>query len=123
GQVNDRAAARGPDVRHRAPGAEILAGDVDLEGAPPVLGGDLLDRGGRPGDAGVVDQDVDAAELLEREVEQAIDRRVVGDVGRDRRDLRQLAAQPVERRLVDVAGDDAGTRLDEGLQRDPADPG
>ena len=91
--------------------------------APPVVGRDLLDRPGRPGDAGVVDQNVDAAELLERQLEQAVDRCLVGDVGRDRRHLGQLAAQPVERRLVDIAGDDARTCLDEGLERDPADPG
>ena len=59
----------------------------------------------------------------QRQLEQAIDRCLVGDVGRDRGHLGQLAAQPVERRLIDVAGHDARTRLDEGLERDPADPG
>ena len=120
-QIDDRAAARGPDVRHGAARAQVLPGDVDLERAPPVLGRDLLDRSGRPGDAGVVDQDVDAAELLERQLEQAIDRCLVRDVGRNRRHRGQLAAQPIERRLIDIARHDLGAGIDESLERDPAD--
>ncbi len=55
--------------------------------------------------------------------EQPIDVRLPGDVGRDRRHLRPLAAQLVERRLIDVAGHEPGAGLEQGLERDPADPG
>ena len=43
-------------------------------------GFDLLDAAGRPGDAGIVDQHVEAAECCHRIREQARDRLAVGDV-------------------------------------------
>jgi hypothetical protein len=39
---------------------------------------------GRPGDAGVVDQDVEAAEVGDRAAHHALDRGLVGDVGESR---------------------------------------
>ena len=62
-------------------------------------------------------------ELLLGEREQPVDVVRFRHVGADRRHGRQLAAQPVESRLVDVAAHHARAGLDERLQRDPPDPG
>ena len=64
--VDDGAAACGLQHRHGETGAEELPGEADVDAAPPVGRGDLVDAAGRPGDAGIVDQRVEPAELPSR---------------------------------------------------------
>ena len=59
---------------------------------------------GRPGDAGIVDQHVEPAQGAAELGEQAVDLRLVGDVGHGWRQARvRRAAMLGQRRLVDVA--------------------
>ena len=53
-----------PQHRQGVLDAEELAVDVDVERRLPRRGVQGLDRTGGPGDAGVVDQDVQAAQFL-----------------------------------------------------------
>jgi hypothetical protein len=68
-------------VRDRKTCAVELAGDVDGEAPVPIGRVDLLDATGRPGDAGVVDEAVEAAERLRGILKQLRDLTPVGDVG------------------------------------------
>ena len=123
--------------RHGAAGAEELAGEADVDAAPPVGRVDLLDAAGRPGDAGIVDQRVEAAELRRSLVEQAVDLGLVRDIGLDpagmsgtrgrrRRAPSSATSQTKTRapwrdqRVGDGAADAAGTGGDQDpLAREP----
>ena len=60
-------------------GEQVVGGDVDLEGdAPERVGDDAVGRGGE--DGGGVDEDVEAAELLDGGVEGGLDGVAVADV-------------------------------------------
>ena len=69
----------GQHVFGRRLGAEKDPDEVDFKGLDPFLGG-LFQEGFGDGHAGVVDQDVDAAELLHKSVHEALDRLLLGDV-------------------------------------------
>src|SRR6266849_2759233 len=73
GEVDDAAAARGLDQRHRLARAVEHAVQVDRDAALPVLGADVLDLRRRSGDAGVVHQHVEPAEMALHVLEQALD--------------------------------------------------
>ena len=73
GQIDDAAAARRLEHRHGQPRAVEHAVQVDGDAALPVLDVDVLDLAGGPGDAGVVDQHVEAAELRGHRAEQHVD--------------------------------------------------
>ena len=96
GHIDDRAAAGGLEHRHRAPRAEELAGQADVDAAAPVGGVDLLDAAGRPGNPGIVDQRVEAAERGLHVGEQAVDVGLVRDVGLDRAGSRMASRKAVE---------------------------
>ena len=106
---------------HRAPDAE----QVDLEDPLPFLGRDpARGRHRRLGDAGVGDDDVEAAEALDRLGDGRHDRPVVGDVGGD---PDRPLADPLGRlaRLLGVEVDDrdrgaAQVHLARRLEADPA---
>ena len=61
--VDDRAAGRRLEQRHGAPRAQELPGEADFDAAAPFGGIDVLDAAGRPGDACIVHERVEAAEL------------------------------------------------------------
>ena len=102
GHVDDGAAAVGLEKRHGPARTEELAGEVDIDAAPPGRGIDLLDRARRAGDAGIVDQHVEAAERARGLVEQSVHLRFVRDVGPRRADPEPLATGG-ERGVVHVA--------------------
>ena len=83
GHRDDGAAAGGLQHRHGATGAEELAGQADVDAAPPVGRVDLVDAAGRAGDAGVVDERVEPAEGGGGLLEERVDLRLGGDVGAD----------------------------------------
>src|SRR5581483_374212 len=83
GQVDDAAAPRGLDHGHGLARAVEHAVQVHRDAALPVLGADVLHLGGRAGDAGVVHQDVEPAEVLLRLLEQPLDVRQARDIGAD----------------------------------------
>ena len=101
--VDDRAALAGRPVRlhgaERMLHAERRADDIDVPHAAQILGFDIDDQRGDL-DAGVVDEDVEAAQFGDRRRHRGLPARVVGDVeghegglgaaGRDR--LRGLPA-------------------------------
>ena len=97
-----------------------------LEGrsrAPPVGRVDVLDTRRRPGDAGVVDQHVEAAQLRDRLVEEGVDLVRLGDVAVDRAVVRALGPAALQRRLRDIADPDPGAVVGEGIGDGPADAG
>src|SRR6187399_1740058 len=56
--VDDAAAAGCTQQRDRVPRAEEVAVKIDRERAPPVVERQFLRRQGRPGNTGVVDEDI-----------------------------------------------------------------
>src|SRR5512134_1446588 len=110
GEVDDAAAARRLEQRHAFARAIEHAGEVDGDAAVPVLGCDVLDLAGGPGDARVVDQHVQAAERLLRLGEQPVHVRAAGDVGAGAADV---LVERGERLVVDVADEDARARIAE----------
>jgi hypothetical protein len=83
GHLHDRAAALSPHVREHGAGERHRGEKVQLEQRPQLVFGRLLDRTYlRP--AGVVDQDVDPTEFLDRLIDGAETLLWVGDVKRNR---------------------------------------
>ncbi|MGY4423947.1 hypothetical protein ACVWY2_006396 [Bradyrhizobium sp. JR6.1] len=116
GDVDDCAAlARGSARPHRAEGvlhAEHGADDVDVAHAARVLGLDLGDQRGDL-DAGIVDQDVVAAQRFDRCGDGPLPLRVVGDVELDEAGfhpgLGDLGGAGLAGVVEDVADHDRGT--------------
>jgi hypothetical protein len=95
-------------MRHRKPRTVELPGQADVQAAVPVFGIHLLDLRGRPGDAGIVDQHVEAAEFCQCLGEQVCDCLAVRDVARRRGDRGIAFRQRGQRRLVDIASVNLG---------------
>jgi len=118
GQVDDRAAARALYERHRLSRAIEHAVQVDGDAALPVLWADILDLGGGAGDAGVIHQHVQSAELALDIGEQALDVRQICHICARASDrLGQLCERP----LVNIAHVDARAMVKEGLRDGAAD--
>ena len=111
------------DQRHRLARAIEHAVQVDRDAAVPVLGRMSSTLRGRPGDAGVVDQHVQAAETLSHLGEQPLDVRELRHVGAvcvtPGRSFGRFASAFV----VDVADVDSRPVLDERARDRPADAG
>jgi hypothetical protein len=103
--VDDHAAAGGEHVAGGGLGAQERPGEVDRERARPDLGRELL-RGPDRADAGVVDEDVEAAVLGDRRVEQRRHLPGVADVGHPP----AWPARPAARRPSAVAPARSGSR-------------
>jgi hypothetical protein len=101
--------------------------DVDRHDAVEVLEG-RSERAGEHADAGVVHQDVEAAELRDRPFDRGVDLRSVGGVGTDERRLAHLAQRRFRACSVPgvAAGDhDAGSLAQVGagdLETEPGGP-
>ena len=67
-------------MRHQRATDEIGRDEIDLDDAPPDLRRKLPQRRIAAGDAGIVDENVDLAEVAERCFDRARDRGVIGDV-------------------------------------------
>ena len=120
GDVDDRAAARPAHGRDRVLGAEEDAPGVDRHDAIPLGDGALLDRHARDDDGRVVDQDVELAVAADRRLHGRLP---VGLAGHVQVHVHGVAAASADGRLdllalvvPDVAEDDAGALLDEGLR-------
>jgi hypothetical protein len=87
---------------------------------PPL---DLFDRRGGPGDARIVDQNVEATETVDGLLEQPVDVPRLRHVGRADRKLGTGFTAGVDRRRVDVANMDPGPGVGESLGDGPPDPG
>src|SRR6266404_2272478 len=83
GDVDDDAAAAGNHLARHALQAEEHALAVDAHDAVPVGLGEIHDVRA-PGDAGIVDQHIDAAERLDHAAHHLVDARQVADVGGQR---------------------------------------
>ena len=96
---------------------------MDLEHPVEILGRDLADQAPPAADAGIVDQDVDRAEILLRAGDAGLQRGDVADVESElvrppaaRADLRRCPGDPVD----DVVDDHVGAAL--GQQHGVAAP-
>ena len=91
--VDDASAARVLVLHHpeRLLHAEEHAGQVDVHDVPPLLDGQVLEWYARGADAGVVEQQVQAAEGLLRLREQRLHRLRIAHVGRHRQRPRACA--------------------------------
>ena len=116
--VDDRCVRRRDEVGQRGAGHPGGADDVDVEHPGPLV---VVVRGDVPdgADAGVVDQDVDAAERRHHRRDRAVDRRTIGDVALHR----EVAQRAVLRRSVE-AGDARAARPQQldGGRTDAAGP-
>src|SRR5947208_3837542 len=117
-QVDDAAAARRLDHRHRLARAVEHAVQVHRDAAVPVLGADVLDPGGRSRYAGVVHQHVEAAELALDVAEQPLDIGQLRHVGDGTREVALL-----ESFFIHITDMDAGALVGKGAGNDPADAG
>ena len=119
-------ATGGDHGRQDGPRDEEDAADVDREDAVPQLDRGLVEHAD-PGDAGVVEQDVDPAEALDDVAGQRLGGVRVGHVDAEvGRDPAGLAISPDGLRggrAIDVGDGDAGTFGGEEQRRRAADPG
>jgi hypothetical protein len=122
-QVDDAAAPRRLEQRHRAARAVEHAVQVDGDRAVPIGDADVLDRRGRPGDPGVVDQHVETAEMRRGCVEHRVHLCRNGDVGNHSADVRARGAESAERIAIDVAGVQPGAGIGESLNERATDAG
>jgi hypothetical protein len=83
---------------------------------PPALGINLVDRSDRPGDAGIVDQNIQPAHRAQRLVEKPVDSRGIGDIGQRGAKPGQLFASCRELKLVDIADMNPDVRRHQGLR-------
>ena len=101
GQVHDRGAAALAQQGQGMLDAEELTMDVDVEGCLPRRGVERFQGPSGPGDAGVVDQDVEAAHFDPDGVHEFADLALV-------RDVADRGEEPVDAGLVDGVGVDVG---------------
>ena len=118
-----------PTLKHGAAelaAAPVDAVEVDVDDLAPDLVRHRLARGVGPSDAGVGDQNVDAAVALIRLRRCPPDRMRVGDIEADGVDgpalELELGGSGVEDGWVVVGKHDLGTALEESLGRAEADP-
>jgi hypothetical protein len=112
---------------HRGARAQELAGEIDREHLVPLRQGQLVERCVLL-QAGVVDQDVDGAELLDHGAEHGAHLRLIRNVGAQGEGAHPLGADLLgeAQRLVfvgDVVDDDIRPRLPERERDRPADAG
>ena len=72
GSRDDRAAALFAHDRNRVLDAEENRAQQDREGAVPIFARDVLDRSDRAAEAGIVVDDVEVAEFLDRAIDIAL---------------------------------------------------
>ena len=109
--------------RHRMMRAQKLPGQADIDAASPVGGRDFLDAAGRPGDAGIVDQGIEATESRRDVAEHRCDLIRVRNIGAARRMFRMRGAEIREKRLGHVAHINPRTMRDQHVGNGPADAG
>ena len=97
-------------MRYGRPGNKELAVDVDGEGPHPILRRDFLERCRGSRDAGIVDDDVEAAHGLGRIVYETGGRRCIGNVANLGADARQAFGGRSQIFLGEIADPDAGAR-------------
>ena len=127
GDRDDPAPPAGDHVADRRLDAVERAGEVDVEGPLPLLGGDVLEAD-EPGDGGAGDEDLDRAErradLLVGGLDRALGRRRrPGSRSRERRRHRARAAVAVGGVAVEVEDGDGVASAGEVLGDGPADAG
>ena len=95
--------------------------ETDFDALAPVGELDVVDLGGRPLDAGIVDHDIEAPEVFQRIVEPRVDRALAAHIHMGRGDFRKVLAKDGECCLVDIADMNLGAIGGEGLGDSPAD--
>ena len=115
-EVDDAAAACGAEQRGGASGAMEHAGEIGLEDGVQLLGGDVFGELGGPGDAGVVDQHVHAAEMVGGGLHEAVQLGRLASVG-----PHALVAAGGKGGVVDVADERVRAACGEAVGHDAAD--
>src|SRR6185503_7128983 len=120
--VDDAAVILRDHQRRQRPAAVKRAVEIDRQHVAPGLQRIFPGRHVRPGDAGIVDQNVDAAERLAGVVARALDLGVVGHVDRKSRNLTsERTAGLVRKRLVAVPDRDRRAGGEKALDDGAAD--
>jgi hypothetical protein len=102
--VDDRPAAGSLEQRGGKPGAIELAGEIDGQRLLPRGDIEGFDRPRWPGDAGIVDERVEAAECGLRLREHSLDGGGIADIAEARRNAGKIRFQFCQRRGIDIAG-------------------
>ena len=123
GDVDDAARALILHQRHGAAAGQELRIEADGQALAPALEIHVLDGGGRAGDAGIVDEDVEAIDGVHRIVEPGVDRILVADIDRRGDDLGIVVIEPGQRLFVDVARMDTVPFIGEGAGDGGTDAG
>jgi len=87
-----------PEMRRSVFRAEKRSENVDVLNASPFVDVDLLDRGRRSRDARIVNEAIEAAELLDRLFDRCRDRRLVRHVRLDRQ---RISSVPTKQRDIE----------------------
>src|SRR5262249_44896366 len=125
GDVDDPAAAGARHGLYDGAAHQERAIEIDADDAVPFLDrkGVDVDTAGDRVDAGIVDENVDAAERGERVGDAAADGCLIADVHRHRDCARQLGGGLHRTLPVDIGDDDGCPVLGEALHNRPSDPG
>ena len=122
-QVDDRAALVLLQYGHGAPAAHVGGVQIDGKRAPPILRLHVFHVRGRPGDAGIVNHDIEATQTGERRVEESVELGGIGDIGNHDAYRRVLRLEVLQAGFIDIADLDLGAGGQEGFGRDAADAG
>jgi hypothetical protein len=114
GDVDDGAGALVLHHRHGAATGQKLRIETDRQAVAPVIEVHVLDGRGRPGDAGIVDEEVEPVQKVDRVVEPGVDRALIAGIDRRRHDVGIVVVEARQGLLVDVAGMHAMTFIGKG---------
>ena len=125
GHVDDGAAARCAQVRDRVVAHEVDALEVGVDDLVPLLLGAVLDTAVQE-HGGIVHDDVEAAEALDRPADEALDVRALRDISADEVDRQSLGGQLLDelgaQLLAPAGGHHGRTFAGEQNGRRTADP-
>jgi len=109
-------------MRHGNPCAVELAGQADIQASLPIFGMHLIDRRGRTGNAGIIDKNIDAAEMIRSGVNETRDSRAIGDVALHGKRIRKRGVKAGKRRGIDITNSESCAFTGKGARNFKSDP-
>ena len=100
--MNDVCMRRLSQQRHRMMRETVLGIEVDIDRLLPLILGDFFNTGGGPGDAGVVDQHIEAVGPLPLNLKHPLDLGRAGNISLGGERLRVTLTKGLHRLLADI---------------------